>query len=190
MFISTTHGSGKDQRKELYTYLFNNRAMHTTFPDMLFLWQVLRRRKASWGKASRKILFQSQSLSQKYQYVQEMIPRWQSWYPIHVQDGKICECQKDPLTNSFADLSYDEGIVMWGSPIIVPKKLRKQTVKICHEGHMGITKTKKLFRSKVWFPSIDRDVQVELCEMLWKHCYCWEVLEFKCPLNCVVVLDG
>ena len=39
------------------------------------------------------------------------------------------------------------------------KGLRSRVIEICHEGHMGIVKTKQLLRSKVWFPGIDRHVE-------------------------------
>ena len=81
----------------------------------------------------------------------------------YIQLGKIRECQKDSLTkpfaNVFSELSYTEGIVMRGSRIVVPKGLRSRVIEICHEGHMGIVKTKQLLRSKVWFPGIDRHVE-------------------------------
>ena len=48
---------------------------------------------------------------------------------------------------------------MCGSRIIVPKGLRSRVNEICHEGYMGIVKTKQLLRSKVWFPGTDRHVE-------------------------------
>ena len=67
----------------------------------------------------------------------------------YIQQGKIQECQKDSLTkpfvNEFSELSYTDGIVVCGSRIVVPKGLRSKVIEIiCHEGHMGIVKTKQL----------------------------------------------
>ena len=82
---------------------------------------------------------------------------------LYIQQGKIRECQKDSLTkpfvNVFSELSYTKGIVTCGSRIVVPKGLRSRVIEICHEGHMGIVKTKQLLRSKVWFPGIDRHIE-------------------------------
>ena len=54
---------------------------------------------------------------------------------------------------------------MRGPRIIIPSKLRKQTLNLAHEGHQGIVKTKARLREKVWWPGIDRDA-----ELLVKSC--------------------
>ena len=59
----------------------------------------------------------------------------------------------------FSELSYIDGLVMRGNRIVIPKMLRKRILDICHEGHMGIVKTKQLLRSKVWFSGIDKSVE-------------------------------
>jgi len=59
----------------------------------------------------------------------------------------------------FQELSYLEGVVTRGHQIVIPKSLKEQVISICHEGHLGIVKTKQLFRSKVWFPGIDKSVE-------------------------------
>jgi hypothetical protein len=86
----------------------------------------------------------------------------------YVQQGKLQECRKDPLTNPFVsvftELSYIEGIVMRGNWMVIPKKLRKRVVDICHKGHMGIVNTKQLLRSKVWFRGIDRCVETVVAD--------------------------
>ena len=53
----------------------------------------------------------------------------------------------------------DDGIVLRGTRIVMPKALREKTVEIAHEGHLGIVKTKGLIREKVWFPGIDKLVE-------------------------------
>ena len=41
----------------------------------------------------------------------------------------------------------------------IPKSLQERVISICHEGHLGIVKTKQLLRSKVWFSGIDKSVE-------------------------------
>ena len=49
----------------------------------------------------------------------------------------------------------DDGILLRGQRIIVPRSLRNLVVDLAHSGHQGIVKTKSLIRSRVWFPGID-----------------------------------
>jgi hypothetical protein len=49
----------------------------------------------------------------------------------------------------------EEGLILRGDRLVVPQSLQQLIVEIAHEGHLGITKTKQLIRSKVWFPNID-----------------------------------
>ena len=53
-------------------------------------------------------------------------------------------------------------LILQRNRIVIPKALRKQTLALAHEGHQGIVKTKQLIREKVWFPNIDREVEVLL----------------------------
>ena len=59
-----------------------------------------------------------------------------------------------------------DGIVMRGTRIVVPEALQARIIKIAHDGHQGITKTKQLLRSKVWFVGIDRMAEdaIDRCE--------------------------
>ena len=50
-------------------------------------------------------------------------------------------------------------IVLRGNRIVPPKKLRQKLVQIAHEGHQGMTGTKQMLRTHLWWPSMDRDVE-------------------------------
>ena len=41
-------------------------------------------------------------------------------------------------------------VVLRGTRIVVPRKLRKRVLDSAHEGHQGIVKTKERLRSNVW----------------------------------------
>ena len=56
-------------------------------------------------------------------------------------------------------VNNDASIVLRGSRIVLPAKLRIQAINIAHEGHQGIVKTKQLLREKIWFPGIDEEVK-------------------------------
>ena len=58
-----------------------------------------------------------------------------------------------------------DGILLRGRNIIVPRALRARVLELAHQGHQGIVKTKALIRSKVWYPGIDEQVEdkIESC---------------------------
>lgn len=72
----------------------------------------------------------------------------------------------DELDRVWSELSVtDDGVVLRGTMIVVPASLQERVVKIAHEGHAGITRTKALLRSKVWFRGLDE--LSRLFEFVW-----------------------
>ncbi|KAF4530831.1 hypothetical protein B566_EDAN015997, partial [Ephemera danica] len=89
-------------------------------------------------------------------------------------------CEKDPLVNSIrgalrsdtwpANLRNFEyikhelctygNLVLRGTRIFLPESVRHRVMCLAHEGHMGVVRTKQRLRSKVWWPSMDKDVEV------------------------------
>jgi hypothetical protein len=60
------------------------------------------------------------------------------------------------------ELSDYDGLLLRGNRIVMPVSLRESAVKLAHEGHQGISKTKQRLRSKVWWPSMDKEAE-RLC---------------------------
>lgn len=58
------------------------------------------------------------------------------------------------------ELSMYDDIILRGSKIIIPLKLRKRVLEAAHEGHPGIVSMKSRLRTKVWWPKIDKDAEV------------------------------
>ena len=52
-----------------------------------------------------------------------------------------------------------DGVMLRGSRVIIPSKLRGAIVTLAHRGHQGVVKTKALIRARVWFPGIDKRVE-------------------------------
>ena len=50
-------------------------------------------------------------------------------------------------------------LILRGTRIVIPSKLRPQVLTLAHEGHPGIISMKQRLRSKVWWPGIDREVE-------------------------------
>ena len=57
-------------------------------------------------------------------------------------------------------------LILRGTRIIMPKKLRPRVLSLAHEGHLGIVGTKQKLRSKVWWPGMEKDA-----EKFCKACY-------------------
>ena len=56
-------------------------------------------------------------------------------------------------------LSVDDGLVVCGSRIVIPQKLRRTVLEALHASHLGKEKTKARARQIVFWPGIDRDVE-------------------------------
>ena len=53
-----------------------------------------------------------------------------------------------------------DNLILRGSRIVIPTSLQQETLRLAHEGHQGIIKTKQLLREKVWWPGIDQAVEL------------------------------
>ena len=49
-------------------------------------------------------------------------------------------------------------IVMRGDRIVMPESVWKHTLRLAHEGHQGMVRTKTRLNGKVWWPQIDKQV--------------------------------
>lgn len=58
---------------------------------------------------------------------------------------------------------------------MMPVSLRAQAIELAHKGHQGITKSKQLVRTKMWWPGMDREVE-DFCNM----CYECQLVSAPC----------
>ena len=66
------------------------------------------------------------------------------------------------------EFSVEDGCLLWGSRVVVPEKGRRRVVSMLHQAHPGISRMKSLSRCYVWWPGIDRDL--ELCVKSCQAC--------------------
>ena len=59
-------------------------------------------------------------------------------------------------------------LVLRGTRIVLPSKLRSQAISLAHEGHLGTVGTKRSLRSKVWWPGIDKAADLAM-DVNWLH---------------------
>ena len=77
------------------------------------------------------------------------------------------KCDKIPTTflKILQELSLENNLILRRDRIVIPSLLQERMVKVAHEGHLGMANTKRLLRTKAWFPNMDNLVENEV-----KHC--------------------
>lgn len=58
-----------------------------------------------------------------------------------------------------AQYTIEDGCIMYGQRVCVPKKYQKSVLDELHEGHLGIVKMKAIARSFVYWKGIDNDIE-------------------------------
>ena len=75
------------------------------------------------------------------------------------------------------ELAFKAGVLLKEDRLVIPESLRSRILKIAHESHQGMVKTKAMLREKVWWPHMDEDV-----ELLIKACIpCLSVATVNSP---------
>ena len=76
-----------------------------------------------------------------------------------------------PFNQRSRELSVQEGCVLWGNRVIVPKKGQERVLHQLHEGHPGISRMKAIARSVVWWPGLDKNIEqtVKECPECQQH---------------------
>ena len=69
------------------------------------------------------------------------------------------------------ELTVQNSVVLKGTKIVIPSELRNRVLRLSHETHQGVVKTKQLLREKVWWPSMDSDV-----ESMIQNCHACQLL--------------
>ncbi|KAL1484105.1 hypothetical protein MTO96_050109, partial [Rhipicephalus appendiculatus] len=81
------------------------------------------------------------------------------------------ELVQQSYSHKAAELSLEQGCLLWGSRVVIPQSLRSRVLQLQHAGHPGVEKTNMVARSHVWWPGLDQDIahMVQSCQVCQEH---------------------
>ena len=78
---------------------------------------------------------------------------------------KIINPNLSKIKSLIPHMTLMKGCIMYQNKVLIPSSLRKSVLNLLHNDHPGICSMKSIARSLLWYPGIDRDI-----EMLVKSC--------------------
>lgn len=67
-----------------------------------------------------------------------------------------------PFYSRKSELSVLNGCILWGSRVLIPPQGRDRVTEELHTSHPGIVKMKNLARSYMWWPNMDKDLEMKV----------------------------
>ena len=101
-----------------------------------------------------KLETESDAVSQKLTYIQN---GWPEKYEVNHLVRTYWEAK--------ADITAENGILLYGTRLLIPSKMRLNVLDKIHESHQGIQKCRERAKQSVWWPGISRHIReiVEQC---------------------------
>ena len=81
---------------------------------------------------------------------------WKGW-PATVTDKRL-----QHYSSKRDELSLEDGILFWGSRVVVPPQAHDAVMEEAHSAHIDIARMKSLTHQFVWWPIIDKDLEAKL----------------------------
>ena len=78
------------------------------------------------------------------------------------------------------NMSVEKDLILYGSRLVIPEQLRKNTLKRLHSAHQGIERTKRRARETVYWPGINNDIATTVTDC--RKCQEWLPSQRKEPL--------
>ena len=85
---------------------------------------------------------------------------------LHCQDGwpdkSLVKGELKQFFHVASELSVEDGLLLRGNRIVIPMALRAPVLNRLHEGHLGIYKCRDRARESVWWPGLNRELEVKI----------------------------
>lgn len=83
-------------------------------------------------------------------------------WPNYTPDAEL-----HPYLSRKAELTIEDGCVLWGNRLIVPPQGRPRVIAEFHEVHPGISRMRALARGYVWWPNMDSELEKAVKSCSW-----------------------
>ena len=95
---------------------------------------------------------------QKDEICQKVILYCQDGWP----DKSLVKGELKQFFHVASELSVEDGLLLRGNRIVIPMALRVPVLNRLHEGHLGINKCRDRARESVWWPGLNRELEVKI----------------------------
>lgn len=81
----------------------------------------------------------------------------------YTKQGWPCKSKINPDLKMYWDHRYsfsvNEGLLMYGSRIVIPLSMKNEIIQRLHKGHLGLGKTQSRMKQSVWWPNCKNDLE-------------------------------
>ena len=88
-----------------------------------------------------------------------------------VADWEKCDSEMEPYLSFRSELTIDDGLIVKGSRLVIPRALRKEMLTLLHTSHQGLAATLRRARRTIFWPGITQELQkvVDSCEVCQRN---------------------